>query len=532
MMPVNMADKLLVNGIIMTQDQKQAICSQLAVQGNQILAVGDDLSQYLDSRTETIDLKGAVVVPGFTDAHVHFLWGGEALLTMPIHSARSRAEFIQIVTEYGAGHKAGSWLKGSGWNEHLFHDKSYPHRSWLDEAAPGRPMILIRHDGHSGIASTAALELAGITRQTADPNGGVIDRDESGEATGMLRDSAMGLVMDHLPKDSVADLERYLETSQRYLIERGVTAIGDMIYDMSHFRFLQEMARTGKLKLRVSAYTPIHKWAEMKRLLEAGIYEDEWFQFKGLKGFCDGSLGSHTALMLKPYEDSPEEVGIYDTDWDDVTLIRDTIAEADKMGFQSVIHAIGDRANREVLDVFEEVIRENGKRDRRFRIEHAQHIDPQDQPRFAGLGVIASVQPSHCVDDHLYGNKLLGERCSYAYPFKSLQNAGGLLAFGSDWPVSPSEPVRTIHAAIHRAGWYPEECLGLDASIRAHTRDAALAGVRDKDLGQLKTGFLADFIILDPDFQYLDAMDESPENLVRAVYVNGQKVMDSEGKLY
>ncbi|NQV50377.1 MAG: amidohydrolase [Candidatus Marinimicrobia bacterium] len=523
-MIVDQAEKLFVNGVILTQDSRQGNCSQLAVRANRILAIGDDLSAYHDSETETIDLAGSVVVPGFIDSHIHFLWGGETLLTMPIHSVRSKAEFSQIVTEYGKDQTPGSWLKGSGWNEHLFRDKSYPHRSWLDEAAPGHPMILIRHDGHSGIASSAALELAGITGKTPDPEGGVIDKDESGEPTGLLRDSAMGLVMDHIPVDSDADLARYLESSQRYLIERGVTAIGDMIYDMNHFRFLQEMARAGKLKLRVSAYTPIRKWPEMKRLLEAGIYEDEWFQFKGLKGFCDGSLGSHTALMLTPYEDSPGAVGIYDTDWEDVTLIKETIAEADKMGFQTVVHAIGDRANREVLDVFEAVIRKNGMRDRRFRIEHAQHIDPKDQPRFAELGVIASVQPSHCVDDHRYGNKLLGDRCSYAYPFRSLLQLGSLLAFGSDWPVSPSEPVRTIHAAMHRAGWYMDESLDLEASLKAHTHDAAFAAFRDKDLGLLKIGSLADFVILDPAFQHLDTMDDSPENLVQAVYINGQKV--------
>ena len=527
MMVVNKSDKLFVNGIVMTQDQNQVACSQFAVQGNQILAVGEDLSAYVDGGTETIDLNGSVVVPGFIDTHLHFLWAGESLLTMPIHSARSKTDFCRIVTEYGKSQIPGTWLKGSGWNEHLFLDKSYPHRSWLDMAAPGHPMILIRHDGHSGIASSTALDLAGINRDTPDPDGGVIDKDESGEPTGMLRDAAMGLVMNHIPEESEADLDRYLETSQGYLIERGVTAIGDMIYDMNHFRFLEKMARNGKLKVRVTAYTPIRKWKEMKALLEAGIYEDEWFQFKGLKAFCDGSLGSHTALMLKAYEDTPEKTGIYDTDWDDITLIRDTIAEADKLGFQTVIHAIGDRANREVLDIFEEVIQKNGPRDRRFRIEHAQHIHPDDQSRFAELGVVASVQPSHCVDDSLYGEKLLGERCAYAYPFKSLKQSGGLLAFGSDWPVSPAEPVRTIHAAVHRAGWHMEESLGLEASLYAHTRDAAFAGFRDKDLGQLKSGYLADFVILNPDFLHLDAMAESPEKLVQAVYVNGQKVMDA-----
>lgn len=518
------AEKIYTNGIILTQDGERNQVSQIATHGKTILAVGDDLSQYADDKTESIDLVGSIVVPGFIDAHVHFLWGGETLLTIPAHDAHSKSEFIDIVRKFAADRPAGSWLKGGGWNEHHFTDGSYPHRSWLDEAAPGHPMILTRHDGHSGIASSALLDLAGISAETADPQGGVIDRDKQGEPTGILRESAIDLVMQHMPEETELELLKNLETSQTYLLERGVTSVGDMIYDMNHFRFLQNMARQGKLKVRITAYTPILKWQEMKALLQEGIYEDEYFQYKGLKGFSDGSLGSHTALMLAPYEDSPDSAGIYERDWKDVKLIRETISEADKLGYQTVIHAIGDRAVREVLDVFEAVIQENGPRDRRFRVEHAQHIHPQDQSRVADLDVIASVQPAHCVDDALYADKLLGDRCDYAYPFQSLKQADTVLAFGSDWPVSPADPIATIHGAIHRAGWHMEEAMGLNDSLEAHTRLAAYAGFREHDLGILKAGHLADFVVLDPDFQHLDAVDEIPEGLIQAVYMNGNKV--------
>jgi predicted amidohydrolase YtcJ len=262
----------------------------------------------------------------------------------------------------------------------------------------------------------------------------------------------------------------------------------------------------------------------MKDLLHEGIYEDEFFQYKGLKGFSDGSLGSHTALMLESYDDSPESAGIYDSQWKDVELIHRTIAEADKLGYQSVIHAIGDRAVREVLDIFEKVTQENGPRDRRFRIEHAQHIHPQDQSRFKSLDIIASVQPAHCVDDSLYAEKLLGDRCDYAYPFQSLKQGGTVLAFGSDWPVSPADPIATIHGAVHRAGWHMEEAVGLNDSLEAHTRLAAYAGFREHDLGILKAGYLADFVVLDPDFQHIDSVDEIPEGLIQAVYLNGSRV--------
>ncbi len=523
-MSTQRAEKLYINGIMLTQDDKHPQVTQMASSGKKILAVGDDLSVHIDDSTETIDLQGAVVVPGFIDAHLHFLWGGETLLTIPVNQARSKSDFIAIVRRYARDRKAGSWLKGSGWNEHHFTDQGFPHRKWLDEAAPGHPMIVIRHDGHSGIASSAALELANITSETLDPHGGIIDRDEQGHPTGILREAAMDLVMQHMPEDSESELMKKLETSQNYLLERGVTSVGDMIYDMNHFCFLQDMARQGKLKIRVSAYTPILKWAEMKALLHEGIYEDEYFQYKGLKGFSDGSLGSHTALMLEPYEDSPDSAGIYESDWKDVSVISENITDADKMGYQTVIHAIGDRAVREVLDVFEDVIKRNGPRDRRFRIEHAQHIHPQDQTRFSALDVIASVQPAHCVDDVLYVEKLLGVRCDYAYPFQSLHQSGALLAFGSDWPVSPADPVATIHAAIHRSAWHTEEAVGFNDSLGAHTRQAAFAGFRDHDLGVLMAGHLADFVILDPDFQYLDSVDEMPEGLIRGVYMNGKKI--------
>lgn len=518
------ADKIFVNGIILTQDGEHHQVSQMAILGKHILAVGEDLSHYAKEGTETIDLGGAVVTPGFIDAHVHLIWGGETLLAVPIQDATGQKEFVKIIKRFSADRAPGSWLKGGGWNEHHFTDGSIPHRNWLDKAAPGHPMILIRHDGHSAVASTVALELAGINADTPDPVGGVIDRDDKGELTGLLREAAMELVFETMPMESEADLKANLDAAQSYFLERGVTSIGDMAHDMNHFRFLQKMAREGNLQVRVAAYTPILNWPEMKDLLSEGIYEDEFFQYKGLKGFCDGSLGSHTALMLEAYADSPGSVGIYDKQWTDVKLIHRTIAEADQMGYQSVIHAIGDRAVREVLDVFQAVIHENGSRDRRFRIEHAQHIHPDDQVRFAELDVIASVQPAHCVDDSLYAENLLEERCNYAYPFQSLLQKDTHLAYGSDWPVSPADPVATIHSAVHRSGWHMEQAVGLDDSIQAHTSGAAFAGFRENDLGLIKADYLADFVILHPDFQHLDAVDEMPHGLVQAVYVNGKKV--------
>ncbi len=517
------ADKIFTNGIILTQDNETSESSELAIKGSRVLAVGKDLSVHRDDQTEIIDLGGAVVVPGFIDAHIHLLWGGESLLTIPLHKADSKVSFMRSISRFAEGRQAGSWLKGGGWNEHLFVDDAFPHRSWLDEAAPGHPMILHRHDGHSGIASSTALDLAGITKHTPGPDGGVIDRDPSGEPTGVLRDSAMELVMSLIPKETESELLNQLDVAQNYLLERGVTAVGDMIYDMNHFHFLQKMARQHKLKVRITAYTPLLKWHEMSQLLDSGIYEDEWFQFKGFKAFCDGSLGSRTALMLEPYTDAPDLVGLHDTDWDDTTLVEKIISEIDSMGYQVAVHAIGDRANREVLDVFQTVISKNGSRDRRFRVEHAQHLHPDDQIRFSQMGVIASVQPAHCVDDARYADQLLGKRCSYAYPFQTLHERGTQLAFGSDWPVSQADPVTTIHGAIKRAGWYMGEAVDFTTALKAHTSDAAYAGFREDDIGRLRVGHFADLVILDPQFLDLKSTAVPPSELIVDVYVNGQK---------
>ena len=522
-----LADKLFHNGIILTQDEDLASTTQFVIRENRIMGIGSDLSAFCDQQTEAIDLQGAIVVPGFIDAHVHLLWGGESLLAIPLHRAASKADFMKLISKFAKQYEPGSWLKGGGWNEHLFAGETLPHKSWLDEAAPGYPMLLHRHDGHSGIASSTALNLAGITGATPDPDGGVIDRDKHGEPTGILRDAAMGLVLSLIPAETEAELINNLDAAQQYLLKNGVTAVGDMIYDLNHFHFLQKMARRGKLKVRVTAYTPLLKWDELKQLLDAGIYEDEWFQFKGLKAFSDGSLGSHTALMLEPYEDTPGSAGLYDTDWEDLALVVKNISEADLRGYQTAVHAIGDRANREVLDVFQTVIKQNGPRDRRFRIEHAQHIHPDDQKRLAELAVIASVQPAHCVDDARYAESLLGKRCEYAYPFKTLMQHGTRLALGSDWPVSPADPVATLHGAIKRADWHSEEALDLKASLKAHTVGAAYAGFREHDMGQLKADHLADFVILDPEFLDLETFDKPPNDLIRAVYVNGQKVSHS-----
>jgi len=518
------AELIFTNAQVLTQDRELPTASQLAISGDRILAVAHDLSALKGNTTRTVDLNGAVVVPGFIDAHVHFLWGGASLLAIPLQKARSKASFMDIVSQSALQHDPGSWLKGWGWNEHLFAEKALPHRTWLDQAAPGYPMILHRHDGHSAIASSAALELAGIKTNTPDPSGGLIDRDEKGEPTGILKEAAMLLVESLIPEETDLELEKNFKAAQTYLLDNGVTAIGDMIYDMKHFQFLQKMARQGKMKVRVTAYLPLLAWQEIKALLDQGVHDDPWSQFKGLKGFCDGSLGSRTALMLEPYEGTPEGSGIYDNDWENIDLIRSILAEADQLNLQVAVHAIGDKANREVLDLFETVIKTNGKRDRRWRIEHAQHIHPADQGRFSALQVIASVQPAHCVDDSLYAENLLGNRCSYAYPFNSLQTRGTTLALGSDWPVSPADPVATMHAAIHRNKWHSGEAINFQTALRGHTANAAYAGFREHDIGKIKAGYLADLVILKPEFMELAASEELPGKLIQRVYSNGNRV--------
>ena len=516
------ADLLFLNARVLTQDEHNPECTQLAIAGNRILAAGNDLHAFHEPSTRVVDVRGSAIVPGFQDAHLHFLGGGSNLLSIPIHLANSRETFSQLITKQAEQTPDGHWITGGGWDVRHFPGRALPQRSWLDYGSAKHPILLHQYDGHAAVCNSRALELAGISAATPDPPGGSIDRDEHGEPTGVLRDAAMSLVTRIIPPMDEAAMIQAIETAQDHLLAHGITAGADMHFEWDQILFLEKMAKQGRLKIRLAVYAPVLAWDRIKNAVENGLYQDDWFQFAGLKTFSDGSLGSLTALMLEAYDSNAKKVGLRDKDWLDPERLAHIFIEADALGVQHAVHAIGDRANREVLDLFQQVVSANGSRDRRLRIEHAQHIHPDDLARFAELGAIASIQPSHIEADIPILEQELPDRQNRAYPFHSLLRRNVTLAMGSDWPVVAPDPLRSIHAAIHRFGWQQYEGLDLAAALCAHTHGAALSTFRESIIGKLAPGMLADFVILDPRFLKMDQLDSADATFIQDVYVNGK----------
>ncbi|MCF7798214.1 MAG: amidohydrolase [Candidatus Marinimicrobia bacterium] len=517
-------DTLFINGHILTQNFRNPTASQLGLKGNKIVVVGVDLSMYRAQATRIIDLKGAVMTPGFLDVHTHFLEGGQNLLSVQLRPASSKDEFIEILRNFAVKTPHDTWITGGWWDQQQFPDKAWPRKEWIDAAAPDHFVFVSRHDGHCAVANSKTLALAGITKTTDNPTGGMIVRDSTGEPTGLLKDAAMGLVFRHQPASTPEEDWRYLEAAMNEALRNGITSINDMCYNFDRLRWYEELAKAGKLKVRIRAYAPLLRWDDLKRELDVGFYQDKWFQIGGLKGFSDGSLGSATALMFEDYDNEPGNHGLLDKDFENLAKVREILWDADAHNIQVVIHAIGDKANRLVLDLFAELYEARGKRDRRFRIEHAQHIHPDDQHRFGDQRVVASIQPFHCVDDSRWADALLGDRSRYAFPYRSIHKHGGRLAMGSDWPVAPLNALLGMQSAILRNGWTMAERLDLGTVLHAHTEGAAFAEFSDHYKGHLSPGMLADFVVLKREFLNLGEMDLKEADLIQAVFSDGKLV--------
>ena len=517
-------ETLFINGHILTQNFRNPTASQLGLRGKKIVAVGTDLSMYRAQATQIIDLDGAVLTPGFMDVHTHFPEGGQQLLSVDLRAAFSKSEFIQILADAARTTPIDRWITGGHWDQQQFPDKAMPSKEWLDQAAPDHIVFVNRHDGHSAVANSKALQLAGITAGTPDVPGGVIVKDKHGNPTGLLKDAAMNLVYRLQPPESEEHKRQYLNAAMDEALKQGITSINDMSVDFDRLRWYEGLAKAGELRVRIRVYTPFLRWPDLKRELEKGIYQDEWFQVGGLKGFSDGSLGSSTALMFDDFNNEPGNCGLIDRDFEDLTKVREILWDADAHNIQVAIHAIGDKANRLVLDLFAELYESRGKRDRRYRIEHAQHIHPDDQSRFGDQRVIASVQPYHCVDDSRWAGAILGDRTSQAFPYRSIHKSGGRLAMGSDWPVAPMNAILGMQAAILRNNWIPEERLDLGTALHAYTEGAAFAEFSDHYKGHLSPGMLADMVVLKREFLNLAEVDLKTTDLITAVFSNGKLV--------
>lgn len=496
---------IVVNARVWTGTPQRPWADAIAVAGDRLAAVGSgaEVRKLAGPDTRIVDAGGGMLVPGFVDSHVHFLTGGFRLASVQLRDAATPAEFTRRIRDFAATVPAGTWIMGGDW-DHERWGGELPTRAWIDSVTPDHPVWVNRLDGHMALANSAALRAAGVTAATAEPEGGAVVRDAAGEPTGVLKDNAMGLVDRVVPEPPPELEDRALEAAMRYVAEQGVTSVHHM-GTWDDLEVFQRAHAAGRLRTRIAANVPLSTWERLRDHVAAHGRGDAWLHWGGLKAFVDGSLGSHTALMLEPFTDTPADSGLF------VTPPEDLYAwgkGADAAGLQLVVHAIGDRAIREQLAIFARVARENGARDRRFRIEHAQHVHPADLASFAAGGVIASMQPYHAIDDGRWAERVIGpERIRTTYAFRSLLDAGARVAFGSDWFVAPPTPLEGIYAAVtrrtldgrHPGGWVPEQRITVEEALRAYTRDAAYAEFADTEKGTLERGRLADFVLLDRD---------------------------------
>ncbi|MHB1096922.1 MAG: amidohydrolase [Gemmatimonadaceae bacterium] len=521
----------IVNARVWTGDLRRPWADAVAVEGAHIAAVGSsaEIRKLAGTSARIIDAHGAMVVPGFIDSHVHFIEGGFALQSVKLRDAKTKAEFIQRIGDFAKTIPAGTWILNGDW-DHENWGGELPTRQWIDAVTPNNPVWINRLDGHMSLANSAALKAAGVTRDVKDVSGGTIVRDATGEPTGVFKDNAMGVVDRAVPPAGAEMTDRALRAAMQHVNAQGGVAVHHMggWGDLAAF---ERAHAAGTLTTRIYASVPLSSWKRLADTVKARGHGDEWVRIGGLKGFVDGSIGSHTAAMLEPFTDAPNDRGLM------VNSEADLYAWAsagDKAGLQLLVHAIGDRAIRTQLDIFERVAKENGPRDRRFRIEHAQHIAPADIARFGALGVIPSMQPYHAIDDGRWVDRVIGaERAKGTYAFKSLLDTKASLAFGSDWFVAPPTPLMGIYAAVTRrtldekrpGGWVPEQKITVEDALRAYTSGAAYAGFAEGTRGVLKKGMLADITMIDRDLTRIAPETIRDAKIVRTI-VNGKVVYE------
>lgn len=511
---------LIVHGRVWTADRERPWAEAVALGRERILAVGprEEIDRLRGSRTQVIEAGAGLVVPGLIDSHIHLTDGGSNLGNVQLREAGTRGEFVRRIAEFAAKLEPGHWIVGGDW-DHTRWGSELPTRDWIDDVTPENPVWINRLDGHMALANSAALREAGVADDVEDVEGGEIVRDAAGRPTGILKDDAMVLVDDMVPVETMEERLAAVQAAMDYLAAEGVTSVHHM-GTWEHLETFRAAHRRGLLKTRIRAYLPLAEWQRVSREVRAWGQGDDWLRIGGLKGFVDGSLGSHTAAFFDPFLDKPSDRGLLVNTPDDLEAWT---TAADRERLQVVVHAIGDRAIRLQLDIFERVAKQNGPRDRRFRIEHAQHIAPDDIRRFPALGVIPSMQPYHAIDDGRWAEALIGPaRSETTYAFRSLLDSGARPAFGSDWPVAPATPREGLYAAVTRrtldgqrpAGWVPQQKIRLEESLRAYTFDAAYAGFSEQSLGSLTPGKLADLVVFDRD---LFTMPENDLATVRVV---------------
>lgn len=507
---------IFVNGKVWTENPAQPVAQAVAIEGSTILAVGAgaEIRKLAGPQTPVIDLQGRLLLPGFNDAHVHFLGGGGALIGVHLGDANSPAEFRQRIADYARTLPPGAWIRNGNWDHQRWTPAALPNHQLIDDVTGDHPVLVWRLDGHMALANAIALKLAHVDRNTPDVPGGEIERDKDGNPTGILKDAATALVERVIPPLTAAEQDDAMRAAMHEAASHGVTSVQNMA-DTSEdktqpdvFREFQKFERAGELTVRIYESMPVRDWRFLANPGIVAPFGSPSLRLGNLKAFADGALGSETAWMDEPFANDPSKKGLASPDLLDPERFYSELRDADKAGLQVSIHAIGDRANRTILDLYARLEKENGPADRRLRIEHAQHLHPADYPRFANLHVIASMQPYHAIDDGRWAQTMLGpERIHLSYAWKSLLDAGATLAFGSDWPVAPLDPVLGIYAAVTRRtldgrnpqGWTPEQRITVAQAVHAYTMGSAYAEHQEKVKGSIEPGKLADLVVLSDD---------------------------------
>lgn len=529
----NMADLVLINGKVWTGERARPWAEAVAVRGGTILDAGATADmKRLAAGAKIVDLGGALVLPGFIDSHTHFLEGGFALRRIQLREAASREDFVARIAAKAKELGPGRWILNGDWDHQRFHPVELPRRDWIDAVTPDNPVCVCRLDEHMILANSLALKLAGVTKDTPAPPGGEIVKDPvTGEPTGILKDTAMDLVYAKVPEPTLDERLEAAETAVRHAAQNGVTSVCEMA-DARSFETFRELERRGRLSTRVSVYIPITEVDVLARLKIKPPLGDAYLQLAGLKGFVDGSLGSSTAYFFEPYADDPKTSGLLNGQMFPPGVMERRILEADRAGLQLAVHAIGDRAVSMLLDMVEKAAAVDGPRDRRWRVEHAQHQRPADIARFGRLGLAASVQPYHAIDDGRWAESKIGpERVRTAYPFESLRRAGAVLVFGSDWTVAPLSPILGIYAAATRrtldgknpGGWVPAEKVSVEEAVRAYTVNGAWAQFAEAAKGTIAPGKAADLVVLDRDIFTIPA-EEIERTSVRMTIFDGRVI--------
>jgi hypothetical protein len=513
------ADLIITHANIWTVDPARPSAQALAVIGERIVDVGteEEVSAWRGRQTRVIDAGGKLVLPGFNDAHVHFVSGGAQLDSVQLNDAISAEEFVRRIAERAKITPKGEWITGGEWDETKWNPPHLPTKELIDPVTGETPVFVYRYDGHLALANSAALRAGGVTAQTPDPPGGTIVHDAHGNPTGALKDAAQDLVFKVIPSMTHEQRLHATRRAMEHAASLGVTSAQYMDDDdnetYNDLKIFSELHDQRLLTTRLYVAPSIVDWEDQAKIGVRRSFGSSDLRIGALKGYADGSLGSRTAYFFEPFSDAPDNHGLLSHEMQPPSAMRERIIKADAAGLQICIHAIGDKAISMILDFYSDAVKQNGARDRRFRIEHAQHMAAKDFDRFAQFGVIASVQPYHAIDDGRWAEDRIGhDRASRTYAFRTFLDHKVRLAFGTDWPVAPLNPMLGLYAAVTRAtldgknpnGWFPDQKLTMAEAVEAYTMGSAYAEFQEKEKGSITSGKLADFVILSDDIFEID----------------------------